>query len=428
MSATGRPVAGSRGMEARVKSVFVVIAAIVACGLPALSAAPAGALTTVPDLDYHYDPPADTSTLDRLDLYLPDGAQPGDLRPVVIYVHGGAWMTGDKSNKMADKPRLFTDAGYIFVSVNYRLSPDISSGPLPPSFAAGRVMFPDHPRDVGESIAWLARNIGGYGGDPDALLLMGHSSGAHLVSLVGSDPAYLEAFGASLKQVSGVVSLDSGAMDVADSAAQRGAQPTANNYVIWNAFGTPAEEAATPRWVRASPVTWGDPSDPRSLMITQSSRVPRIIDNQKMAAALGQDPSSVLTVPLDHEGINDELGSPADSTGETAAVMSFVAGRIAARPEPSLRIGKRPAKVVKIGRRQKKRKVVFAFTATGTDRVECRIDRGAFRVCASPRRFTLARGRHTFRVRALYPSGRTGAEKTVTFRVKTKPRKVSRRG
>lgn len=426
-SATVRGRRGWRNMEVRTRSFLRALVLTVAMALFAGTAGTAqAAFTKVSDLSYDGTTP--TSPLKEIDLYLPEGAAPGDLRPVVIYVHGGGWMIGDKSNKMADKPRLFADAGYIFASVNYRLSPDITSGPLPPAYPAGRVMFPDHPRDVGESIAWLARNIDGYGGDPDALVLMGHSAGAHLVSLVGSDPAYLEAFGASLEQVAGVVSLDAGAVDVADSAAQRTAQPVENDYVIWNAFGTPAEEAGSPRWVQASPTTWGDPTDPRSLMITQSARPARIIDNQKMAAALGQDTSSILTVPLNHEEINEELGSPTDSTGETAAVMSFIADRAAARTDPALRIKKRPAKVVKIGRRKKKRQVVFAFTASGTDRVECRIDRGTYRPCASPRRFTVKRGKHTFRVRALYPSGRTGAEKTVSFRIKSKARKINRRG
>lgn len=400
--------------------MVVAVAAAFVLALVALPATPAAAMTKVADLDYHYDPPAAPSALDRLDLYLPDGAASGDHRPVVIYVHGGGWMNGDKANRIDDKARLFTDAGYVFASVNYRLSPDISSGPVPPSFSPGRVMFPAHPRDVGEAVAWLGQNVAGYGGDPDALLLMGHSSGAHLVSLVGSDPSYVEAFGASLKQVLGVVSLDSGAMDVVDSAAQRGANPTANNYVIWNAFGTPAEETATPRWRSASPITWGDPSDPRSLMITQASRILRIVDNQKMATALGQDPSSVVTVPLDHEGINDALGSPTDSTGETAAVMAFIADRVAAKPTPSLRIRKRPAKVVKVGRRQKWRKVSVAFSAINATAVECRLDSGSFKPCRSPWSKRLKRGRHSFRVRALYPSGRPGAVKRADFRIKAK--------
>lgn len=389
----------------------------------ALSASPAqGAFTKVPDVSYDIDAPNPASALNRLDIYVPDGALPGDFRPVVVYAHGGGWMNGDKSNRMADKPRLFTDAGYIFVSVNYRLSPDISSGPVPPAYPAGRTMFPAHPQDLGESVAWLSRNIARYGGDPDAMVLAGHSSGAHLVSLVGSDPSYLNSFGTSLRQVIGVVSLDAGAMDVVESATQRGAQPTANNHLIWNAFGTPAENAATSRWSRASPTSWGDPTDPRSLMVTQVSRPARIADNEKMATALGQDKSSVLRVPLDHEGINDELGSPVDSTGETAAVMGFVADRVAARPEPTLRIRKRPARVITIGRRGKKRKVTFVFSAESAAGVECRIDAKPHRRCRSPYVARLKRGKHTFRVRALYPSGRAAPARSVTFRIKSKHR------
>ena len=198
MSATVGRIAGCGGMDLRVKHAVAAITAAFALALFVLPASPASALTKVADLDYHYDPPSDPSSFDRLDLYLPDGAAAGDLRPVVIYVHGGGGMKGDKANRITDKARLFTDAGYVFASVNYRLSPDISSGPVPPTYPPGRVMFPAQPRDVGEAIAWLGTNVAGYGGDPDALLLSGHSSGAHLVSLVGSDPSYLEAFGASL--------------------------------------------------------------------------------------------------------------------------------------------------------------------------------------------------------------------------------------
>ena len=400
-------------------SVALLIALAVALAGPAT---PAAAYTPVPDLSYDLDGSGDPA-LNRLDLYLPEGAAPGDLRPVVIYAHGGGWMIGDKTNRIADKARLFTDAGYVFASVNYRLSPDITGGN--PTFAPDRLRFPTHPQDVGESIAWLGRNVVGYGGDPDGLVLLGHSAGAHLVSLVGSDPSYIEAFGASLRQVAGVVSLDAGAMDVVDSAAVRGANPTDNNYSIWNAFGTPEEEAANPTWLRASPFHWGDPTDPRSLMVTQSSKVLRIVDNQKMATALGQDPSTVLTVPLDHEGINAELGSPTDSTGETAAVMSFIAERIAARPVPALRIRKRPAKVVRVAPRVKRRKVVIAFSATDAAGTQCRVDGAKFKSCRSPWTKRLARGRHTFAVRALWPSGRPGVTRKVTFRIKAK-RRVSR--
>lgn len=365
--------------------------------------------------------------LNQLDLYLPAG-EAAKPRPVVVWVHGGGWAIGDKSNRMSDKARLLTDAGYIVASINYRLSPSLGGVP---TFEPDRVMFPDHPKDVAAAIAWVSDNIGGYGGDPDAMFLMGHSAGAHLVSLVGSDPSWMEDQGDSLRQVRGVVSLDAGAMDVVDSATQGRPQPTDNNYAIWNAFGSPAEEAKTPRWHDASPTTWGDPTDPRFLLITQEARCPRIVNNEKMAVALGQDPADVLKVPLSHEGINLALGDPDNTTGETQAVMAFIADRIAARVEPKVSIRKRPANVVRVGRKRggkpKLRLVLFAFTPAGvSEGAECRMDKAKFKPCASPRKYRVRTGKHTFRVRPLYASGRPGTEKVVKFKVKAKPKKQKR--
>ncbi len=404
-------------------AALIVAASVLVLGLAFGVATSRAAYTVQSGINYADNSPANPAQ-NQLDLYLPDGAAPGGLRPIVIYAHGGGWMNGDKDNKISDKAKLFTDAGYLFASVNYRLSPNASPGNYPPD----RIMFPDHPLDVGESVAWIGDNIAGYGGDPDALILLGHSAGAHLVSLVGSDPSYLNGFGASLRQVLGVVPLDAGALDVVDSATQTRPQPTNNNYLIWNAFGSPAEEAVTPRWSQASPVTFGDPSDPRELLVTQAAAPNRIIDNQKMATALGQDPAGVLKVPLDHEGINAELGSPTDSTGETAAVMAFIADRIESRVDPKASIKKRPAKVVRVGRKRggkmKKRQVRFAFIGSGvTKGFQCRLDKTSFRSCASPRKYWVGGGSHSFRVRPLYPSGRPGPEKLVKFKVKAKHKK-----
>jgi acetyl esterase/lipase len=100
------------------------------------------------------------------------------------------------------KARLFTRAGYLFASVNYRLSPAIDGPP-----AADRVRFPDQPHDVGEALGWLRRNVRAYGGAPNRLVLVGHSAGAHLASLAGVDPAYAAVRGVPAAAVRGVVSL-----------------------------------------------------------------------------------------------------------------------------------------------------------------------------------------------------------------------------
>ncbi|MGB0121184.1 MAG: alpha/beta hydrolase [Solirubrobacterales bacterium] len=402
------------GAQPRSRTFIAVLAALLTFG--ALFAVSADAFVVEKDIVYHSGAEG-SPDLKKLDVYRPDDARRGDLRPVVVYVHGGAWMNGDKSNRMEYKPDLFTSAGYVFVSVNYRLSPEVTSTD-PDQFDPGRLRFPEHPGDVAESIAWVSRNIGARGGDPDAIMLLGHSAGAHLVSLVATNPVYLDNRGASAEQVLGVVSLDAGALNVAESAIQAGAQPTVNNLLIWNAFGTPAENALRGDWVDASPVNWADSSDPRHLLVTQADRLLRVHDNRLMAGALGQDPLGVFESPLDHEGINTVLGDPVDTTGETAAVMGFIADRRAGRINPAIAIRKRPAKKVRIGSRAKKRKVVFKFTARGVAAgIQCRLDRAKFSRCSSPHSFRVKPGGHTFRLRSLYPSGRPGKVKVVKFKV-----------
>ncbi len=76
-----------------------------------------------------------------LDLY--SYANTSSLKPIVLYVHGGGWSTGDKANKMENKVALSHSLNYLFVSVNYRLSPtylDLAN--------SNRVKYPDHNQDV----------------------------------------------------------------------------------------------------------------------------------------------------------------------------------------------------------------------------------------------------------------------------------------
>jgi acetyl esterase/lipase len=121
--------------------------------------------------------------------------------PVMIYVHGGGWRKGDKA-RVGNKPEFFNSKGWVFVSINYRLIPQVA--------------FPENVGDVACAIDWVYRNIYRYGGDPDRIFIMGHSAGAHLVSLVATDPIYLEECGRGLKDIKGVISLDTQAYDLVE--------------------------------------------------------------------------------------------------------------------------------------------------------------------------------------------------------------------
>src|SRR5205814_9652546 len=98
--------------------------------------------------------------------------------PVVSYVHRGEWTKGDKS-EVSYKPKFFNDNGVVFVSTNYRLYP--------------AAKFPAHAEDVASAVRWAVDDVAKYGGDPKKIVLMGHSAGCHLVTLVALDPKYLKA-------------------------------------------------------------------------------------------------------------------------------------------------------------------------------------------------------------------------------------------
>src|SRR5919204_461813 len=83
-----------------------------------------------------------------LDVYSPRGAK--DL-PVVFWIHGGGWQTGDKKEVQL-KPQAFNDKGFVFVSTNYRLLPAVDMGTIV--------------RDVAKAVRWVHDHIAGHGGDP----------------------------------------------------------------------------------------------------------------------------------------------------------------------------------------------------------------------------------------------------------------------
>lgn len=162
-----------------------------------------------------------------LDIYHKDEAQ-ASLRPVIVYVHGGGWSIGDKANQIDDKRSLFRGEDYVFVSTNYRLTPINGSG------GTGRIMFPDHNKDVATAIRWVYDNIADYGGDPNRIALLGHSAGAHLVALTGTNPVFLEEVGLSPAMIRGVASIDTEGYDV-------GARVMDGSETYINAFGTNPE-------------------------------------------------------------------------------------------------------------------------------------------------------------------------------------------
>jgi acetyl esterase/lipase len=108
-----------------------------------------------------------------LDVYQPVNKRPGGC-PVLLQVHGGAWMIGEKEQQA--KPLMYhmAERGWVCVAINYRLSP--------------KAAFPAHIVDVKKSIAWIRENIEEFGGNGDFIAITGGSAGGHLSSLAALTP------------------------------------------------------------------------------------------------------------------------------------------------------------------------------------------------------------------------------------------------
>jgi arylformamidase len=131
-----------------------------------------------------------------LDVYAPAGAR---NLPVVFWIHGGGWQSGDKS-MVALKPKAFMDAGFVFVSINHRLLPAVEMEAIT--------------QDVASALGWVHKNIARHGGDPARVLVMGHSSGGQLAALMCIDDRYAKAAGFSLTMIKGCVPVDADTFDI----------------------------------------------------------------------------------------------------------------------------------------------------------------------------------------------------------------------
>lgn len=244
-----------------------------------------------------------------LDIYPVGGADCGSS-PVIVYVHGGGWRRGDKASAIAleHKLTLAKTHGWVFVSVNYRLSD---------SEAADPVRYPDHPTDVGRAVAYVHDNISAYGGDPEAVVLMGHSAGAGIVSQLGAEPGFITDAGATPPTC--VVSLDTEAYDITRTIESSGKSTV---EVYENAFGTDPEV-----WIDASPIKQLDDNDPfpAFLIVTRGTDL-RVRMAEDFAAAIEDSggSSQLLVVPgYSHAEVNLELGV-AGETELTPAVVEFI--------------------------------------------------------------------------------------------------------
>lgn len=121
------------------------------------------------DVAYGADP------MQQLDVYAPTARASAAL-PVIVFIHGGSWATGSKDGYsfLGD---AFAARGFITVVISYRLVPE--------------VRFPAFNEDAAAAVAWTQQHIGEHGGDPDRIVLVGHSAGAYIAAMLALDAHYL---------------------------------------------------------------------------------------------------------------------------------------------------------------------------------------------------------------------------------------------
>jgi acetyl esterase/lipase len=117
----------------------------------------------------------------RLDVYEP--REPGSGRPVLLQIHGGGWVIGNKEEQGLPLMTHLSARGWVCVAPNYPLSP--------------KATWPEHLIAIKQALAWIRRNIADHGGDPSYVVVTGGSAGGHLaamVALTANDPQYQPGF------------------------------------------------------------------------------------------------------------------------------------------------------------------------------------------------------------------------------------------
>lgn len=245
-----------------------------------------------------------------LDVYAPAGAK---KLPVVFWIHGGGWTTGDKSD-VKRKPQWFMEQGFVFVSVNYRLLPAVDMGTLT--------------RDVAKAFRWVHDHAAEHGGDPTRVLVGGHSAGAQLAALLCTDDKYLKAEGVPFNVLKGCIPVDGDTYDIPamiELAETR-----------WRLHGTPPHEFGHRKKFGDDPALHRDFSPvthvakgkgiPPFLILHVADHPDVSAQAFRLAAALkeaGVPVRNFAAQDTTHVKLNDNLGQPDDPA--TKAVLEFLA-------------------------------------------------------------------------------------------------------
>jgi acetyl esterase/lipase len=212
-----------------------------------------------------------------LDVYVPE-ARP-TRAPVIVFFYGGGWSSGAKGD-YTFAGDAFAAQGFVTFVPDYRVYPE--------------VQFPGFVDDAAAAVRWVQANAERYGGDPDRIVLVGHSAGAHIAMLTALDPHYAEQASFDRSAIRGVVGL-AGAYGFDNF----------NVPLLRNVFGS-AEDPMT-----TMPVHYARREAPPILLLhgERDRRVP-VRSSSRMyavASSAGQQAEIKIYPGVDHPGIMQAL-------------------------------------------------------------------------------------------------------------------------
>jgi acetyl esterase/lipase len=238
-----------------------------------------------------------------LDVYSP---AEGKNHPIIVWIHGGGWRGGNK-NGVEKQSQAFVDRGFVFVSTTYRFLPNVT--------------VKEMTGDIGRAIHWVHDHTNDFGGDPNAIFVMGHSAGAHLAALVCTDDSYVQAEGLSLATIRGCVPIDVSVYDISKRLKDGGSVSAATFTGI---FGK-AEESQ--RELSPAAHVARDKHIPPFLILHVADRADTKAQSHWFADKLNEAGVSATVVAAEgntHNTIGSDLGLPDDKP--TKVVFEFLDG------------------------------------------------------------------------------------------------------
>lgn len=242
----------------------------------------------------------DNESLHQLDIYFP--TKNNKPFPVLVHIHGGGWKMGDKK-QMKDTGIFYASHGILFIIPNYRLSPNVK--------------HPAHVQDCAAAMSWIFAHVTNLGGDKSRIFLSGHSAGAHLAALLGTNVAYLQKYNIKNSRIAGIIAVDTASFNFLSNNNER-----LVNRFVKQAFGTNKKVLKD-----ASPFynVTAKGSYPEFFILNTTNRMSAARGGKEFADKLKNADSKAQFIPVDdhtHRDMVEGMYDASDPVGR--AILKFI--------------------------------------------------------------------------------------------------------